>query len=256
MPGGSSGGDMAAPGLPEDVFDALVADHPVTIGKALSKKERIAKGLKGDSTLVYGEIEFEAYARTFEKIKEKYGGLANPGGIFVDFGSGTGKAVFAAALLHTFDRCIGVEILSNLHKAALELLDAWQTKADEIRLPAASQGVAVEFHEGDACDTNAFDASTVTFGFANSTCFDDRLMERVAAVANGMPDGALFVTFTKRLPSIHWEILDKQRMVMSWGDATVFIHRKRPPFVQQEEDDDQGGGGDEGGVGGEGVAAR
>jgi hypothetical protein len=108
----------------------------------------------------------------------------------------------------------------------------------------------------------------VVLGFANSTCYDEPLMERLAAVADCMPDGAFFITFTRRLPSIHWEVLDKQRQVMSWGDATVFIHKKRPPFVQpepvvegelksgEEGEEEGGGGGDVNnpGGGGEGGA--
>jgi hypothetical protein len=36
----------------------------------------------------------------------------------VDIGTGAGRAVFAAALLHDFDKCMGIEILEGLHKAS------------------------------------------------------------------------------------------------------------------------------------------
>lgn len=38
--------------------------------------------------------------------------------------------------------------------------------------------------------------------------------------------GAIFVTFTKGLNSPHFEVLDRRRYKMSWGPATVFIHRR------------------------------
>jgi hypothetical protein len=56
------------------------------------------------STLVYGEINFESFGIAFEKIKKLYGRpgtrfsgsegvLQQPGGKFYDLGSGTGKPV-------------------------------------------------------------------------------------------------------------------------------------------------------------------
>lgn len=60
----------------------------------------------GDSTLVYGEITFKTLALALHKIKAKYGLpgvghsgdagiLQEPGGVFYDIGSGTGKPVRA-----------------------------------------------------------------------------------------------------------------------------------------------------------------
>ena len=61
-----------------------------------------------------------------EKIRRKYGGLGKPGtGIYYDIGSGTGKPVFAAVLMHAFKRATGIEILSSLHNAALKTLEFW-----------------------------------------------------------------------------------------------------------------------------------
>ena len=38
---------------------------------------------------------------------------------FVDIGSGTGKAVLAAALAHTLVSAVGVELVPQLHKTAV-----------------------------------------------------------------------------------------------------------------------------------------
>ena len=84
--------------------------------------------------------------------------------------------------------------------------------------------------------------------FANSTCFDDDLMSEMSNLASNMKSGAIFVTFTKglnnccpiknndndnddddddeRTAGYDFELLDKKRYKMSWGPATVFIHRK------------------------------
>lgn len=50
------------------------------------------------------------------KIKDKYQGLLTGGGTFMDVGTGTGRPVFAAALLHDFDRVVGIELLEGLSK--------------------------------------------------------------------------------------------------------------------------------------------
>jgi hypothetical protein len=57
----------------------------------------------------------------FSIIKKKFNLLQEPGGIFYDLGSGAGKGVIAASLLHPFDRCTGIEFLESLHKMSLEL---------------------------------------------------------------------------------------------------------------------------------------
>jgi hypothetical protein len=43
---------------------------------------------------------------------------AEPGKVFYDLGSGTGKAVFVARLTQDFSKCIGIEILHSLHLQA------------------------------------------------------------------------------------------------------------------------------------------
>lgn len=58
----------------------------------------------------------------------------------------------------------------------------------------------MEFIHGDALDMNVCDWSDATVVFANSTCFDDNLMRRMASVASALKKGTIFITLTKRLP--------------------------------------------------------
>jgi len=57
----------------------------------------------------------------FDLIKNKFGGMQEAGGVFYDLGSGAGKGVLAASLLHPFDKCCGIELLESLHEMGLEL---------------------------------------------------------------------------------------------------------------------------------------
>lgn len=44
-------------------------------------------------------------------------------GVFYDLGCGTGKPVFAAAAVHPWQRCVGLEILGDLHSICLKALE-------------------------------------------------------------------------------------------------------------------------------------
>eukprot|EP00750_Incisomonas_marina_P006026 INCI14285.1.p1 GENE.INCI14285.1~~INCI14285.1.p1 ORF type:complete len:243 (+),score=38.95 INCI14285.1:168-896(+) len=177
------------------VFEKIAEIFPTHTGKQLSFEEREAAN-NHSTTLVYGEIKFEPFAIAVEKIRRKYGGLGKPGtGIYYDIGSGTGKPVFAAVLMHAFKRATGIEILSSLHNAALKTLEFWNenvvggtktevTKAIDVPSSLVAPECAatkIEFINGDItkCETDISDATLL---FANSTCFDDELM--LAVVCN------------------------------------------------------------------------
>jgi hypothetical protein len=73
-----------------------------------------------------------------------------------------------------------------------------------------------------------YDWSGANLIFANSTCFSPELMKSLSTKADELKKGAFFVTFTKKLPELSdkWEICDGFRRLMSWGIATVYVHRK------------------------------
>ena len=54
---------------------------------------------------------------------------ARPGQSFVDLGSGTGRAVLAAALTFGLRRCVGVEMMKSLAEASTERLKRWECTA-------------------------------------------------------------------------------------------------------------------------------
>ena len=51
-------------------------------------------------------------------------------------------------------------------------------------------------------------------------------MSAIADKAELMQSGTFFITFTKKLPSEMWEVLEHESHQMSWGSATVYIQRK------------------------------
>lgn len=207
----------------EEIYERLCSEHPLSVGKMLSSTERDSKGIS-NSTLVYGEILFEPFAITFQKIRRLYGGLLKAGGVFVDVGSGTGKPVFAACLMHAFTQARGIEILEGLHKASLDLHDRWRSPAVQSVLPVGHGAVDITFQCGNA--TKTFDWSDADVVFMNSTCFSEQLMLTLCETADRMQLGSWAITFTRKLPSINWQTMDSTVYTMSWGVATVFIQKK------------------------------
>eukprot|EP00607_Mallomonas_marina_P010066 CAMPEP_0182417376 /NCGR_PEP_ID=MMETSP1167-20130531/1836_1 /TAXON_ID=2988 /ORGANISM="Mallomonas Sp, Strain CCMP3275" /LENGTH=465 /DNA_ID=CAMNT_0024590893 /DNA_START=53 /DNA_END=1450 /DNA_ORIENTATION=- len=197
------------------LYNELFSDTTLELGKTLSKEERDMKNLNDEKSLIYGEVDYTSFYRVLRKI--------NPvaGGVFYDLGSGTGKAVFAARLTQDFVRCAGVEVLHGLHKQGQEVLTKYNCNYRQFLCSGQSQQVVL--HEGSLLEFDWSDGDVI---FANSTCYDDNLMSDMAQLAQNLKPGAFFVTFTKGLDSPHFEVLERKRYRMSWGPATVFIHRR------------------------------
>ena len=224
-------------------YDDIVRNVPVSVGSAISMKERDKEGFTAPK-FVYGEIPFSSMADTFERIRKKHSGLLKPGGHFLDIGSGVGKTLVAAALLHEFKSCTGIEILETLHKEAEGVLERWNSaiKSKDISfvkniarespwpqlrsvhgdIVAEEKRIMDGFEGGDVVNIGKMDIV-----FANATCFDGGLMESIAKAADRMRPGAFFVSTTNVLPSVKWEIVDTFASKGSWGSVTVYIHKRR-----------------------------
>lgn len=112
-----------------EVFNRITQQFPVSLGKDVSKKERDELG-NSSSTLTYGEVEFVSIGEIFETINTRYGNIPS-GGVFYDLGSGTGKGVIAGALLHNFDKSVGIEILEGLYNVSVQQKEVYDTQFPE-----------------------------------------------------------------------------------------------------------------------------
>lgn len=226
-------------GESKDIFLTISKMFPLDLGKAKSSKERQDENLM-DTNLVYSEIHYDSFAVVLEKIKAKYGRpsvgnsgpqgfLQKPGGRFYDLGSGTGKPCLAAAILHNFEVCIGVEKLRGLYESSLEVLHAYNIKGKS-RLPRDFDTEIRYFH-GDifARDVLSLESHNWINGdvvFVNSVCFDDNSFRKLADIAVGMKKGSFFITYSERLPVADFTVVDVSIMMQSWGHAKVYIMQK------------------------------
>lgn len=114
--------------------------------------------------------------------------------------------------------------MDGLYSISNELLEAYdkliQTKIAEN--PSDWKKGNMKFVHGDIFE---YDWSNAGVVFANSTCFSHDMMDRLSEMP--VKPGTLAINFTKPLGSKYWETLESTRKVMSWGDATVFISRRR-----------------------------
>lgn len=62
-------------------------------------------------------------------------------------------------------------------------------------------------------------------------------MTNLARISENVKPGAFFITFTSDLPSTRWEVLEGKRFEMSWGPATVYIHRKKEEISEYHQVD-------------------
>ena len=155
--------------------------------------------------------------------------------MFLDLGSGIGRGIVAASLIHPFKKCLGIEYLEKLHLIGIEIKSKFEKKAEEVFsneffVDKKDYGIPqLELCNDDFLKHSWTQASVV---LANSTCFSVDLMAQLSKKADEeLQPGAFFITFTKRLSNLgdNWDVRDGFRRLMSWGIATIYIHRKRLP---------------------------
>ena len=65
----------------------------------------------------------------------------------------------------------------------------------------------------------------------NSTCFSIDLVNKIATKANKeCKSGCIIISFTKNLSGLskeYWEFKEGFKRNMTWGSATVYVHRKK-----------------------------
>ena len=205
-----------------DIFAELSSDKTKEIAKQNVIRTDSEFAANKLSAKVYGEVEFFSFANLLERMEVKQGDK------FFDLGHGTGKAMVVASLLFgdKFSCIEGVELLEDLHGLSEKTVSAYQTFLANDNMFVDRRGCPLVVSQGDfLCEpwTEHWTSSDIVF--ANSTCFDDDLMQRIAIIAERMKSGARMITFTQCLPSTApFQVIERVNLGMSWGCATCFIH--------------------------------
>lgn len=228
------------------MYRDLTTDITLSVGAnaACTDKEALKRYARGDANLVYGEIGYDAFYKALKSVLQENIQLKSGCGIFYDLGSGTGKMVYAAAIVHSFQRCVGVELLGKLHRIAVSLKYKWvnhfktslynqrivEHKSGEIN----DKGKASDFSNADTdivliqsdfCDIDCSDADII---YTATTCFSESMMKSIACLVDNVKIGSIFIsTAGKRLPSPKWKIINCiENTRTNWGISTLVIHQK------------------------------
>ena len=206
--------------------------------------------------LVYGEFDPDFFARLIEAAKLTEAGKE----IFVDLGSGAGRLVLSAALLKPalWKRCIGLEVLSELHLQALaaaELLPDLLAVHSSHNAPSSSSSklaAPCRFHCVDLFDPHGeaphfLCTATCCMAYAITWAADDmgRLTTLSDLLGATLPDGARVLTVDLQLmdtPRLCFQLMAMER---GWnaetGDTTGYVYRAhivRKPVVTQADVDE------------------
>ena len=217
----------------ESIFVALFEEYPdAEAGKELSRLERQVNQYLSAS-LSYSEVQYEAFHKIFTRLN-RLGFSDENDGVFVDVGSGVGKAVFAAALFHNFKKVVGIEILSSLNKASLGVLEKWRDMRLKRRLPAAKHDLEVSLLLGDALSMNwAIDAAPDVV-FINATCFNQEMVQSLGVELCRLRPGSFVIitsqpldaTVDPRLPKYLELVLTEAMDVSFGGSVAVYFYRR------------------------------
>jgi hypothetical protein len=171
-----------------DVYATTFAKLPPDVCNSISIQARQSRNYMS-TTLSYGEMEFESFGSLICSLT-KHGVDLGSMSTFVDLGSGVGKIVISAALLGIFEKCTGIEIISELHRTSASMLKRFYRHNQN-----NAEVVAIEFIAGDA---SFIDWSNADMVFAHATCFDAEIMTRLAETSCKMKDGSIFITISNR----------------------------------------------------------
>ena len=222
MPTLTSAFSASAPSAPDKVMSAIDKCYPpssysdrrsIAYDAALSQTQKFtAEGipLAGDS-MVYGEFDIAFFSKLLQWAEP------NPGETFVDAGSGAGRLVLAAALLHPqkFANCHGVELSSPLHDAAISARYEFENIQDAPPI-APCQYTLSDCMEGDGLE--AIQSADVVFSYAVTWANDETHAKLVRCLAQNLSDGARIISIdlplkdeaVKDIGNVSFELLARE----------------------------------------------
>ncbi len=189
--------------------------------KSLSQRERRRLGLQDDA-FIYGEVDFLSFILLLEKVKPQ------AGEVFYDLGSGSGRAVFTAALGYDFSKACGIELLDSLCRLAKVQINKAKTliflnKNKKNRERYLSRLASIHFIQDNFLHCEISDADLV---FINATCFSYSIWEALIEKLKKLKVGSRIITTSKKIQAEQFELVYETKELMSWGMNSVYIYKK------------------------------
>lgn len=179
--------------------DALFVDVHRDTALELAEADNVATRRLPADEWFYGEVTLESLDEAFDYVG------ARPGELFIDLGSGVGKAVLAAALARPFTACVGVELLPALSAVAEQKAAKLQVDRAAGQLPwLPNPDVQVALREGNFLvdlDLSRLPGTTTAVVYCFATCLQQQTVQTLAEkLATELPVGSRVMIISKQLP--------------------------------------------------------
>lgn len=166
------------------------------------------KQMKPDLALTYGEVAYLPFAALLSQVHPC------PQDIYFDLGSGLGKSCLIAALSFKLTHCIGIELVSALHQAAVEVKQACGLSLQR----------QITFRHENLLNT---DLTNATIVYINATGFFGHFWHAlVDKLQRELQTGTRIILTSKTLTNRHFIHLKQIPVEMSYGIAHANIYRK------------------------------
>lgn len=189
------------------VFNEIYKNHK---GFEISK---LARKKMDAPEYVYGEIEFLSFIALLSLTKP------NNDTVFYDLGSGTGKAVLAAAMVFPLKKSVGIELFKELFQNAW--LHTLQLAKNQDYIRSAEK---ISFIN---CDFLKADLQDATLIFINSTALFDPTWTALCSKLESLPHLQTVITTSKQLKSSQFSLERTVLVMMSWGIVRAFINIRK-----------------------------
>ena len=181
---------------------------------SITERERLQTD---DPSFTYGEITFASIATSLIIAKPR------PNEVFYDLGSGSGKAVFCAALLYPWKKCYGIEYLPALSECSTHILNRLQQSSDANACFSTSLH-AIHFIHDDMLMVDFSEADVVHI---SATTFTPNLWEPLMHRLETLKQGARIIVLTKQLKVVDkFELIEERFLPMSWCMNSVMVYRR------------------------------
>lgn len=175
---------------------------------------------KESMDFIYGEIDFLAFYSILEKVTPQ------PSDVFYDLGSGTGKAVFAAAFFFDIAHSRGIELVPNLSEKAKKNLHEskcfFQDRHSDLTIHYLENLSKIEFIQGSFLTYDFKEASMI---YIAATSLNHDTWEDLVEKLTHLNSGTRVIVATKRIEHDRFDLIYHGIELMSWGLCPVNIYR-------------------------------
>jgi hypothetical protein len=160
----------------------------------------------------YGEILFEGTAKLLSFIQ------TNKQDIFVDFGSGRGKAVAQLFLQTNMQEVKGIELNFSLHQQAEAAAQRLKKELPDF----FKEGRKLSFIQGDFLN---YPLEGTTIALVNATCFSQQLINSLGLRLNTIK-GLHTVLSSRPIATLtHFTFQYSVRIECSWDTALCYVYK-------------------------------